>query len=87
MLLYQILAYTIHTETINLKYKLKGGMINLSYLTNFIPYQIFKIILSISSKNKKKRQPHPQMQRILVKKFNGKFTGKFLKIVLHLLIA
>ena len=55
MLLYQILAYTIHgknkkyhTKTINLKYQLRRGMENLSYLADHILYQIFKIILNIS---------------------------------------
>ena len=55
MLLYQILAYTIHekmsksrTKTINIKYQLQRGMKNLKYLMNDILYQMFKIILSIS---------------------------------------
>ena len=55
MLLYQILANTIHgkmlksyTKTINLKYQVQHGMINLNYLTGCNMYQIFKIILSIS---------------------------------------
>ena len=61
MLLYQILAYTIHgkiqkndTKTINLKYQLLHGMRNLNYLIDHILCQIFKIILTISSKNMNK---------------------------------
>ena len=37
--------------TINFRNPLQSGMINLNYLTNHILYQIFKIFLSISSKN------------------------------------
>ena len=55
MLLYQIFAFTIcrkikksQTKTINLKYQLQRGMINLNYLTDCILYQIFKVILSAS---------------------------------------
>ena len=54
MLLYQILAFTIHgeiqkthTKIINSKYQLQYGTKNLNYLVN---HQIFKNILSISSK-------------------------------------
>ena len=36
-----------HTITINLKYQLQRGMINLNYRMVYILYQIFKIILSI----------------------------------------
>ena len=57
---YQILAYTIHeknikshTKTINLKFPDQHGMQNLNYLMDHILYQIFKIILNISSKNMK----------------------------------
>ena len=53
MLLYQILAFTMHgkikesyTKTINLKYQPQQGMINLNYLMDHILHQIFKIILS-----------------------------------------
>ena len=59
MLLWQILASAIHgenkkvIETINLKYQLLCGVINLNYLMDHIPYQIFKIILSISPENMK----------------------------------
>ena len=60
MSLDQILACTIYgkikknnTKTINLKYQLQRGMINLSYFKDHILYQIFKIMLSISSKNMK----------------------------------
>ena len=51
---YQILVFIIHrktyknhTTTINVKYQLQHGMINLNYLVDHILYQIFKIILSI----------------------------------------
>ena len=36
-----------HTLTINLKYKLQHGMINLNQLMGHILYQIFKTILNI----------------------------------------
>ena len=36
-----------HTTTINLKYQLQHGMINLNDLMNHILYQIFKTILSM----------------------------------------
>ena len=59
MLLYQILAYTIHEKiekshirTINLKYQLQHEMKNLNYLMDHILYQIFKIILSIFKKKR-----------------------------------
>ena len=42
-----------HTKIINLEYQLQRGMKNLNYLMDHILYQIFKIILSISSKNMK----------------------------------
>ena len=58
MLFYQIGSFTIrgkieksHTKIINLKYQLRHGMKNLNYLIDHILYQIFKTILSISSKN------------------------------------
>ena len=57
MLPYQILAFTMqgkiqnsHVKMINITYLLQHGMINLNYLINHILYQIFKIILSKSSK-------------------------------------
>ena len=40
-------------KTINLKYKLQRGMKNLNYLMDNILYQIFKAVLSISSKSMK----------------------------------
>ena len=59
-LLYQTVASTIHQKkkksprrTINLKYKLEHGMKNLSYLVDFILYQIFKIILNIPLKGQR----------------------------------
>ena len=36
-----------HTKTINLKYKVQCGIINLNYLTDHIPHQLYKIIMSI----------------------------------------
>ena len=41
-------------KTINLKHQLLYGMKNSNYLMDHIPYQIFKIILSISLRNMKK---------------------------------
>ena len=53
MLLYQILAYTVHgkiqkcrSKTINLKYQHQDGMKNLNYLMDHILYQIVKSILN-----------------------------------------
>ena len=40
-----------YTTTINLKYHLQHGMMNLNYQMDHILYQIFKIILSIFKKN------------------------------------
>ena len=45
--------YKSHTKIINLKYQLQREMKNLNYLMDHVLYQIFKIILSISSKNMK----------------------------------
>ena len=60
MLPYQILSFTIqgkiqnsHIKMINITCLLQHRMINLNYLINHILYQIFKIILSKSSKNMK----------------------------------
>ena len=60
MFLYQILVYVIHEKiwktnitTINLKSQLQRGTKNLSYLTDDILYEKFKIISGISSKNMK----------------------------------
>ena len=57
MLLYQILALTtleknIGTKIMNSKYQLRHGMKSLNYLMDQVLYQIFKTILSISSKMK-----------------------------------
>ena len=67
ILLYQILACTTHGKykkshmrTINSKYQLQHVIKNLNYLTDHILYQIFKIILSIFKKNKKKKLLIPQ---------------------------
>ena len=43
-----------HTITINLKYQLKYGMINLNYLVDHILYQIFKVTLNIFKKTWRK---------------------------------
>ena len=54
MLLYQILAFAIHRKKVkktNLKYQSQRGMINVDCLMDQILYQIFKIILSVSSRN------------------------------------
>ena len=62
MLLYQISASAEHekiykslAQTRNLKYQCQLGMINSNYLMNYILYQIFRIILSISAKNMKQQ--------------------------------
>ena len=66
ILLYQILACTIHekiqkchTKTINLKYQVQCEMKDLSYFTDHILYKIFMVILSILPKNKKKTDNPP----------------------------
>ena len=58
MLLHQISASTMHgkykkshTKTINLKHLIQHGLINVSYLQDYILYLIFKIIFSTSSKS------------------------------------
>ena len=62
MLLYKILACTIHEEmkksqtpAIDLRYELQRGTENVTYLMNCILYQIFKTILNAFSKNIDKR--------------------------------
>ena len=74
MLLYQILAPTIdakilksHPKTINLKYQIQHRMINLNYLMDHLLYQVFKIILSMSSKTMKQVSDNPPI-RICVNK-------------------
>ena len=78
MLLYRILLYTIsgkiqkiHRKTINLKYQLRRQIMNLNYLMKHILYQIFKIILIISSKNTEQQSDNPQI-RIYVNKIENK---------------
>ena len=44
-----------HTATINLKYQLQHGAMNLNCEMDHILYQIFKIILSIFKKSMEKR--------------------------------
>ena len=39
----------------DLKYQPQHGMMNVIYLVNHIPYQIFKIILNVSYKDMEKR--------------------------------
>ena len=43
-----------HTKIINLKYQLRHQMKSFNYLMDHILYQIFKTILSISSKNRRR---------------------------------
>ena len=54
VLLYRMLVFTMHGKIskvhiiiINLKYLHQRGMMNLNYQMDLIPYQIYKIILSI----------------------------------------
>ena len=44
-----------HTKTINLKFWFEHGMKSLNFLMNHILYEIFTIVLNISSKNVEKR--------------------------------
>ena len=57
MLLYQTSEFTIHskiykrhTKIINVKYQLQHGTTNLNYLIDYILYQIFNIVFSLSLK-------------------------------------
>ena len=58
MLLYRILEINMlgkiysHVKIIDTKYQRQRRMINLNYLMNHIPYQIFKVDLSILSKKR-----------------------------------
>ena len=45
--------YKGHTKIMNLKYYCQSGIINLNHSKDCILYQIFRIILSILSKNMK----------------------------------
>ena len=45
--------FNLNTTTINLKFLLQLGMMNLIYLMDLILFLIYKIILNISSKNMK----------------------------------
>ena len=81
-MLYQILVFTIHgrikkvhTTTVNLKYQLQHGMINLNYEMNHILYQIFKIILSIFHKKHEEKIDNPSL-RIYVNKIENRITIK-----------
>ena len=81
-LFYQILVNTIHekikenhTTLINLKNKLKHGMINLNGLTDHILYQIFKNILSISQKKLRKKIDNPSI-RMYIDKTENRITLK-----------
>ena len=67
ILLYQILAFTIHGNTLTKSYKNKKlkisaqhGNKNLNYLMDHILYQIFKIILYIFLKSMEKKQLNVQ---------------------------
>ena len=58
MHIYQVLPSNKHgkniksyTKTINVQYQLQRGMDNLNYQMDHILFHMFKIILSISSKN------------------------------------
>ena len=89
MVLYQILASTIHgkisknhTRTITLKYQLQHGMKNLNDLMDYILYQIIKIIKVI--KNHEKVTDNPSI-RIYVNKIKNRIifrikTGYFLEL-------
>ena len=46
--------YKRHIKTINLRFQLQHGMKNLNYLMDYILYQIFKIILNICEKARRK---------------------------------
>ena len=53
MLLYQLLICAIHnTGTINLKYQLQCGMINLNYLMDYILDLILRILKKTSRKDR-----------------------------------
>ena len=62
MLIHQILTFITHEKNINFsdksnKFEISAPTLrqkNLNYLTDQIQYQIFKIILSISSKSMKR---------------------------------
>ena len=64
-----------HTKTINLKYQLRRGIKNLSYLTDNILYQIFKIILNISLE-KHREKIHYLSIRVYVNKIENRITFK-----------
>ena len=51
-----------HIKTINLKYLLQHGVINLNYQMDHIQHQIFKIILSIFLRNLVKMLMIPQLK-------------------------
>ena len=72
-----MIKYTkvIQKNIMNLKYQLQRGMKNLNYLMNHILYQIFKIILTTSSKKHEKVTDNPPI-RIYVSKIENMITFK-----------
>ena len=62
----------------NLKYLLRHGMTNLNYLMDHVLYQIFKIILNISSKKHGGRTENPSV-RIYINKIENKIKFKIKK--------
>ena len=83
MLLYQILGSTTHgkiqkchTKTKNLKYQVQRGMKNWNYLMDKFLYQIFKIILTLSSK-KHEIVTNNSTIRMYVNKIQNKIIFKF----------
>ena len=74
--LYLILVFTIHgkhTTTINLKYQLQHGMMNLNYPIEHVLYQIFKTILSIFKK-KNREEIDKSSIRIYVDEIENRTT-------------
>ena len=71
---YQILVSTTHermekgyTETMNLKYQEEHTMKSVNCLMDLIPYQIFKIILSTSSRSMKQSLMNHQFKCMSIK--------------------
>ena len=50
------------SKTMNLKYQLQHGMINLNYLTDRVLYQIFKITVSIFPKKHGEKTDNPSIR-------------------------
>ena len=94
MLLYQILAYTVYgkiqkikTKTIELKFHLQSGKINLNYLMGHNLYRIFMIILSISAKKYEAVTENPPVRIYVIKIENRMIfrikTGYYLDLLKH----